>query len=142
MRIRICAVGICKDKAISQLIDEYKKRLSWKVEICEVSPSNVADESHDLLKQANKDFIIALDEKGKQYDSAEFSRYLENLMLSHSRISFLIGGARGHSSLIKSKDISQISLSKMTMPHMLVRVFLMEQLYRAYTIIKTHPYHK
>lgn len=142
MRLKICAVGICKDKAILQLIAEYKKRLTWKLEICEIPNSNAEEESYNLLKQADKDFIILLDEKGKEYDSLEFSRYMENLMLSQSRISFLIGGAGGHSSALKSKSIPQISLSRMTMPHMLARVFLVEQLYRAESIIKAHPYHK
>ena len=90
----------------------------------------------------NGDYIVLLDEKGKTFTSVEFSKKIEKYMLnSYKRIVFIIGGAFGFSDQIYSIANEKISLSKMTFSHQMVRLFFMEQLYRAYTILRNEKYH-
>ena len=100
-------------------------------------------ECKQILKNLHQgDFLILLDENGKHYDSVGFSKFLENqLMLSHKRIIFLIGGAYGFSEEIYKRSNSKIALSKMTFSHQMVRLLFIEQHYRAFTIIRNEPYH-
>ena len=89
-----------------------------------------------------KDQMFILDEKGKSYNSIDFSKFIENRMVNSSKnIIFIIGGAYGFSENIYSRSNSIISLSKMTFSHQIIRLFMVEQLYRALTIINNHPYH-
>ncbi len=96
-----------------------------------------------ILKKIEKgDFLILLDERGKDYTSIKFAKYIENLLQqSHRRIIFLIGGAYGFSDEIYQRANGKISLSKMTFSHQMVRVFALEQIYRAMTILRNMPYH-
>ena len=87
--------------------------------------------------------IIALDEKGKEFSSVDFAEKLKNFAnLGDSNLAFIIGGADGLSEELKRKADLILSFSKMTFPHMMIRAFLTEQIYRAYTIINNHPYHR
>lgn len=95
-----------------------------------------------LDKLKSDDCLIILDENGKHYTSVEFSRFLENKMQSsHKRLIFLIGGAYGFSEILYKRANFKISLSKMTFSHQMIRIFALEQVYRALTIMKSEPYH-
>lgn len=144
MKFRICAVGKCKDSNMLALMNNYIKRFSkHKFEIYEIKPTSSANESVDLLRASEGTHRILLDEKGKLYTSKDFASHLEKIASSNSSaISFLIGGADGHSAELKSKIKDAFSLSKLTLPHMLARLVLVEQLYRANSILSGHPYHR
>lgn len=95
-----------------------------------------------LARLKNDDFLILLDERGKSYTSVEWAQFLEKeLMGSHKRIVFLIGGAFGFSQEIYQRANAKVSLSSMTFSHQMIRVFFLEQLYRAMTILRNEPYH-
>lgn len=142
MRILIAAVGKMKVSPEQQLYLEYTKRLKWKVECKEFDAK--ADAAAPLLAAAKGcDKMIALDESGKNLSSAEFADILKRWQgEGHSSFAFVIGGADGlHESVLKQSHLVW-SLGKVTWPHMLVRALLAEQLYRAYSIITGHPYHR
>jgi 23S rRNA (pseudouridine1915-N3)-methyltransferase len=150
MQIFIKAIGKEKSEALKSLSDEYSKRLPWKISVVEEMCSKKlpaqelkAAEARLLLNAApSQTYKIALDEKGKMLSSTELAHLISQVQLSHKSISFFIGGAHGHGQeLIKSSDLV-LSLSKMTFAHKIVRLLLIEQIYRAYTIITNHPYHK
>lgn len=100
-------------------------------------------EGEAILKKLDKgDCLLLLDERGKEFSSIKFAKYLENqLQMSHKRIVFLIGGSYGFSDEVYARANGKISLSKMTFSHQMVRVFALEQLYRAMTILRNMPYH-
>ena len=100
-------------------------------------------EGSQIIKKLDKgDFLILLDEKGKEFSSVNFANYVENLLQqSHKRLIFVIGGAYGFSKEIYNRSNGKISLSKMTFSHQMVRLFFLEQLYRAMTILRNQPYH-
>ena len=150
MEIIIRAIGKERSKLYLDAKDEYLKRTRWKVKIEEIEP--VKDLPVELIKEKEGELllakiptgslIISLDERGKQLKSEPFAKWLEERLSGYSQIYFLIGGAFGLSEEIRNKSNHLLSLSEMTLPHKLVRVILLEQLYRAYTIINNHPYHK
>jgi 23S rRNA (pseudouridine1915-N3)-methyltransferase len=96
-----------------------------------------------ILKKLDKgDRLILLDERGKQFRSIEFARYLEQqLQLSNRRLVFLVGGAYGFSDAIYKRSDGKLSLSKMTFSHQMIRLFVIEQIYRGMAILNNHPYH-
>ncbi|ACL77675.1 23S rRNA (pseudouridine(1915)-N(3))-methyltransferase RlmH [Ruminiclostridium cellulolyticum] len=159
MKITIAAVGKLKEKYLKEAVSEYSKRLSrfTEIEIIEVDDEyapdslSVAQESQVKKKEAERllkrvkqgSYVVLLDLAGEQTTSSGFSAKLENVMLSgNSHITFIIGGSLGlDQSLIKVADY-RLCLSKMTYPHQLARVILMEQIYRAFKIIKNETYHK
>lgn len=157
MNISIVTVSKIKEKYILEGINEYIKRLRpyCSIKIKEVDAQKVKSsvtlekikelEAEKLLQQTSTNsFKVALDERGKEYSSTELANYLENCLLSSgkSELCFIVGGANGLSKgLIKESD-SSIALSRLTFPHQLVRLILLEQLYRAFKIIKNEPYHK
>lgn len=159
MKITIVAVGKLKEKYLKEAVSEYSKRLSrfTEIEIIEVDDEytpdslSVAQESQVKKKEAERllkrvkqgSYVVLLDLAGEQTTSSGFSAKLENVMLSgNSHITFIIGGSLGlDQSLIKVADY-RLCLSKMTYPHQLARVILMEQIYRAFKIIKNETYHK
>ena len=100
-------------------------------------------EGETILSKLNSgDFLILMDERGKQRNSSEFSEYLQNMLqLSYKRLIFLIGGAYGFSDAVYERSNAKMSLSKMTFSHQMVRVIFLEQFYRALTIMKNEPYH-
>ncbi|WP_418223024.1 23S rRNA (pseudouridine(1915)-N(3))-methyltransferase RlmH [Clostridium isatidis] len=159
MNITIISVGKLKEKYLKEAIDEYSKRLSryCKLEIIELAdektPDNasekeelqIKDKEGDLILSKIKDnmFVIALDLKGKEMTSEEFANYIENLgVMGNSNIAFVIGGSLGLSKKVISRSNYKLCFSKMTFPHQLFRVMLLEQIYRAFRIMKNEPYHK
>lgn len=159
MKIRICAVGKCKESYWRDAIQEYSKRLSkyCTLEIMEVedekTPQNASDIEEDKIKEKEAEkllknipdsaYVIALAIEGKKMDSVKFSTFIQNLLVTgKSNIVFVIGGSLGlHSSIYKRAD-QLLSFSDMTFPHQLMRVVLLEQIYRGYRIANNEPYHK
>jgi 23S rRNA (pseudouridine1915-N3)-methyltransferase len=129
-----------KDKNILSLESEYLKRITEiDFKIIEVKgPESVPPK----IKELGKALVILLEEKGKEFNSVDFSSYFENQINASSKIIFVIGGADGHDpETIKLKNDS-LSLSRLTFPHQLARLLFIEQVYRAFSILKKHPYHK
>ena len=159
MKITIIAVGKIKEKFYRDAIDEYAKRLSkyCKFEVIEVADEKTPDkcseteeqiilskEADKILKHIRQDmFVYALAIKGKKLDSVAFANEINGLGLTgKSSIAFVIGGSLGlHSSVLQRAD-KQLSFSDMTFPHQLMRVILLEQIYRCFRIISNEPYHK
>ena len=152
MKITILCVGKIKEKFYRDAIAEYSKRLSryCKLDIIEVAdektPENASDtvENQIRKKEAKEGaYVFALAIDGREFDSVELSKKIENLGTSGiSQIIFLIGGSLGMSeNLLKRADF-KLSFSKMTFPHQLMRVILLEQVYRSYRIMNGEPYHK
>lgn len=145
MHITIAAIGKLKDPALKSLYDEYKKRLEWKITLHEFEAKNSPDQEAPFLLNAigSSVFLITLDERGESLKSADFADCLNNVQLHHQgKVGFIIGGADGLGQEVKEKSKRAISFGSMTWPHLLVRVMLMEQLYRAQQILKGHPYHR
>ncbi len=159
MKITICCVGKVKEKFYVQAIEEYSKRLSryCKLEIIEVqdekTPDNASENLNLQIKQkegerilaAIKDdaYVCALAIEGKMLDSVELSQKIDRLGIEgKSNIVFVIGGSLGLSKEVLDRADYYLSFSKMTFPHQLMRVILLEQIYRSYRIIKGEPYHK
>lgn len=159
MRITICCVGKVKEKFYCQAIDEYCKRLSryCKLEVKEVAdektPDNASDTVNDIIKAKEgerllsciKDeaYVIALAIDGKMLDSVQLSQKIDNLGISgKSDIVFVIGGSLGLDKRVLDRADFKLSFSPMTFPHQLMRVILLEQIYRSYRIMKNEPYHK
>ena len=159
MKITIVTVGKIKEKYLRDAIGEYSKRLSkyCKLEIVEVAdektPDNASDtmekiirdkEAERILKYVREDaYVITLEIGGKMLDSVEFSRKLENLGIQgKSHILFIIGGSIGLGEAVLKRSDFALSFSKMTFPHQLMRVILLEQVYRSFRIIRGEPYHK
>ena len=138
--------------AIGKLPSEYENiskhlntMLGKNIEIIElISKKNTMDHEGELiLEKINKtDFVILLDIKGTKFSSEKFEDYLNKISMNHSSICFIIGGAFGVSNSTKSRANASMSFSDMTFPHMLARIMLLEQIYRASAIQACHPYHK
>ena len=150
LRRTIAAIGRIKG-AEKDLYQTYLERLSWPVKTIELDARGQAAGSKRQLTESNKLIaavpggarMVALDEKGREFDSRGFARALQEFELDGVKdLAFLVGGAEGHTTeLIHSADLV-ISFGQQTWPHMLVRVMLAEQLYRASTILAGHPYHR
>ena len=159
MKISILCVGKIKEKYFTMGIEEYSKRLSryCKLEIIEVSdektPDNASEteeqqikekEGERLLKYIKDDtYVIALAIDGKQLDSVALSKHIEKLGIDRiSHIVFVIGGSLGLDHRILQRANEKWSFSKMTFPHQMMRMILLEQIYRGFRIMKNEPYHK
>lgn len=159
MKITIIAVGKLKEKYLKQALDEYKKRLSkyCKLDIIEVAdekaPDNMsfAEEEQVKAKEGNKiikyikddSYVIPLAIEGKERSSEELAKHIESLAVGgKSHITFIIGGSLGLSEDILEKANETLSFSKLTFPHQLMRIILLEQIYRSFRIINNQPYHK
>lgn len=143
--ITLIAVG--KNKNTSPFYDlwnQYSKRLSGKVILHEIDARNTALEQEKILEKINPSHpLICLDEKGKTYSSSQFAKKIESFQLDgQSNIQFVIGGADGLNNEIRSKANLVMSFGAQTWPHMMVRVMLIEQIYRAQQILAGHPYHR
>lgn len=155
MNIKVLAIGRTDDKQLQQLIDLYVKRLSHYVKFeLDIIPDlkntkNLSEaqqkekEGELILKKLSPtDVLVLLDENGKQFTSVEFSSYLQKRMNSGIKtLVFVIGGPYGFSESVYAKAQGKISLSKMTFSHQMVRLFVVEQIYRAFTILRNEPYH-
>lgn len=146
MKIKIIAVGKNKSGATLDLCREYLKRLTWNVDLIEIdSPKNASAEQEAKLIQKQipeKSLIIALDETGKEISSTAFADKIGQWQMDGRDITFLIGGADGFAPELKKNADFMVSFGKQTWPHMLVRVMLLEQIYRAQQILAGHPYHR
>ena len=143
--IKIICVGKIKESFYRDAIMEYKKRLDkyHKVEIIEVMDSNINQEKELILKKIrDRDYIITMEIDGKELDSIEFADFIDKSLIRNSNITFIIGGSNGLHDDIKKLSNYALSFSKMTFPHQLFRVILLEQIYRAFKIIHNESYHK
>ncbi|MEI8321120.1 MAG: 23S rRNA (pseudouridine(1915)-N(3))-methyltransferase RlmH [Alphaproteobacteria bacterium] len=152
MHVTILSIGRFKQSALGELYATYEKRLSWKLNLKELDPKlslNISvdqrkeKESATLVEHIPQDaFVIALDEKGQEISSLEFAEMVRGLQQKSLSPCFIIGGADGLSNDIKKRSQAKISFGRCTWPHLMVRVLLIEQLYRAQQILANHPYHK
>lgn len=155
MTIKLLAIGKTDNNELQKLIDDYQKRLGFYIKfefetIPDIKNSKNLTEDQQKLKEGElilsklnaSDVLILLDENGRQMDSISFSNYLQKYMNSGiKQLVFVIGGPYGFSEDIYSKSQGKLSLSKMTFSHQMVRLFVIEQLYRAFTILRNEPYH-
>lgn len=158
LNINIICVGKIKENYLKDAISEYSKRLSkfCNLNITELSDEKLPNKLNDSIineiknKECNKiiqtikkdSYIICLDLKGKEFSSEEFSQKIDNIALNfNSSITFVIGGTLGLNQEILSLANEKICFSKMTFPHQLIRVFLLEQLFRAFKISNNETYH-
>ena len=154
MKIKLLVVGKTSGSFLASLISDYVKRINHYInfEIIEINNTKLKKansleaqkkEGVKILEKIHKeDQVFILDEKGESYNSIDFSKFIENKIVNSSKnIIFVIGGAYGFSEKVYSRSNSVVSLSKMTFSHQIIRLFMVEQLYRAFTIINNHPYH-
>ena len=155
MKIKLLAVGKTDDKNLESLFETYRKRLvhyvSFEVDIIpdikKAKSLSVAEqkrlEGEAILKKIQAgDQVLLLDERGKEFRSVEFARFLQKKMNAGTRnLILVIGGPYGFSETMYQRANGKLSLSKMTFSHQMIRVFLAEQLYRAFTILRNEPYH-
>lgn len=159
MKITVIGVGKVKEKFFRDAIAEYEKRLGryCKLEICEVpdekTPDGASESLEDTIKEKEADrilgklpedaYVMILDIVGKKMDSVAFGKKIEQLGISgKSHLVFVIGGSLGLHEKVKKRADFSVSFSDMTFPHQLMRVILLEQIYRGYRIVKGEPYHK
>ena len=144
--IKIICVGKIKEKFFREAIVEYTKRISkfTKIEIIEVNDDiNIEKEKNSILKYINnKDYIITLEIEGESISSEELSEKIEKIFITNSNITFIIGSSLGIHQDIKNLSNFKLSFSKMTFPHQLFRIILLEQIYRSFKIINNETYHK
>ena len=155
MRINLLCIGKTDDKEIAGLVKYYQNRLPkhWNFEITEIADvKNTKNLSPELLKKEeaklflshteNSDIVVLLDENGRQFTSREFAGKIDNWMNSSvKKVSFFIGGAYGFADEIYQRANEKMSLSKMTFTHQMIRLFFVEQIYRADQILQGKPYH-
>ena len=159
MNITVICVGKIKEKFYRDALSEYEKRLSryCKLNIIEVpdekTPENASDRENELIKDKEGEailkhvkenmFVISLEIAGTSFSSEGFAKKIENLGISgESNIAFIIGGSLGLSKKVSKRSNLKLSFSEFTFPHQLMRVILLEQIYRAFKIISGEPYHK
>ena len=145
MKITLGVIGKCKPSSPEgEIIKRYQERMKWNLQIKEKDNATQEEEAKFLqscIAPAAK--VVVLDERGKNMTSPEFAAILENWMTEGcSEICFLIGGADGHLEETRQKADLVLSFGKLTLPHILMRAVLTEQIYRAETIISGHPYHR
>ena len=143
MKIKVAWIGKTKEPAIQALSDDYLKRLSRYAEVAGLA---LKDESALLTlargeRQKERHKLVLLDSRGKQLSSEELAKLLEREQVQSLPLLFAIGGADGFSEEARQEAGFVLSLGRMTLPHELARVVLLEQIYRAFTILKNHPYH-
>ena len=144
--IKIICVGKIKEKYLSDLINDYKMRISkyHKIEIIELKDSDKKRESSEILQSVKStDYNILLDIQGEEFTSIEFSTFMSKVFTNmNGNITFIIGGSDGVEDSLRDVVDKRISFSKLTFPHQLFRVLLLEQLYRSYKINNHESYHK
>lgn len=143
--IKVICIGKIKEKFYIDAVNEYIKRLSkyTKLEVIELPDSNILEEKKLMLKYINpKDYNICLAIEGKEYSSLDLANHIDKTLSINSNITFIIGGSDGIDEEIKNNSNELISFSKLTFPHQLFRIFLLEQIYRCYKINNNETYHK
>ena len=155
MNIKLIAVGKTDNPALQQLISTYEKRLSYYINfelqlLPDIKNSKSLSEEQQKIKEGElilsyvepSHHLILLDERGKEYTSIAFADELQKKMnASIKQLTFVIGGPYGFSQAIYQRANSKLSLSKLTFSHQMIRLFFVEQLYRAFTILRNEPYH-
>lgn len=157
LNINIVCVGKIKENYLKDAIAEYSKRLTkyCNLNIIEIPDEKLPTKMYDNLLNETKEkeckkildaikkdsYVCVLDLKGKEYTSEEFSRKIDNVSLINSTITFVIGGTLGLNDEIRNLANEKVCFSKMTFPHQLIRLFLVEQIYRAFKISKNETYH-
>jgi len=147
VKIKVAWIGKTKEPAIQSLTDEYLKRIARYAEIEGVTVKDEAavlaltrpDRGKDRGKQGHR--LVLLDSRGKQFSSEELAAFLEREQVHAVPLLFAIGGSDGFTEEARRQAALTLSLGKMTLPHELARVVVLEQIYRAFTILKKHPYH-
>lgn len=159
MKIKVVTVGKLKEKYLKDGIAEYSKRIARfaKLEMIELADEKTPDKASEsenqkileiegqriLSKVGDRDFVIVLAIEGKTLSSEEFSKQLEEASIKgFSTLTFIIGGSLGLSSAVKNRANLSVSFGRLTLPHQLMRLVLVEQIYRAFTIQQGSPYHK
>lgn len=158
LNIQIICVGKIKENYLKDALKEYEKRLSryCKLSILELPDEKIPDkinpslateiklkECTNILNHVKKDsFVIALDLGGKEFTSEEFSKKIDSLSMENSNLTFIIGGSLGLNQELLNNCNLKICFSKMTFPHQLIRVFLLEQIFRAFKISNGETYHR
>ncbi|WGK64675.1 23S rRNA (pseudouridine(1915)-N(3))-methyltransferase RlmH [Croceiramulus getboli] len=155
MNLKLMCIGKTDNRQLQQLIDDYTKRLSHYIKFelealpdlkktKHLSEAQQKEKEGTLLlsKLQSTDVLILLDERGKQYSSTAFAKFLQKKMnAGHKTLVFAVGGPYGFSPEVYERAQGKVSLSAMTFSHQMVRLFMTEQLYRAFTILKGEPYH-
>ncbi len=155
MKIRILAIGKTDDKNLLSLIQTYEQRLKHYIKFDLIIIPDIKNAKNMSMKQQKEregelilkniqasDQLFLLDEKGQEFGSIEFSSFLQKKMNSGMKqLVLVIGGPYGFSEKVYQKATGKISLSKMTFSHQMIRLFIVEQIYRAFTILKNEPYH-
>lgn len=155
MKIKLLVIGKTDDHNLNELIAVYQKRLQHYISFqLEIIPDLKNSKNLSQLQQKEKegnlilskiqstDQLILLDEKGKEYRSIEFANYLQKKMNSGiKQLVFVIGGPYGFSEAVYKKAMGKLSFSKMTFSHQMIRLFVVEQIYRGFTILRNEPYH-
>ena len=159
MKIKIVTVGKLKEKYLKDGIAEYTKRISRfaKLEMIELTDEKTPDKASELENQkiletegerilskvGERDFAVVLAIEGKTFSSEEFSKQLEQASIKgYSTLTFIIGGSLGLAPVVKNRANLSVSFGRLTLPHQLMRLVLVEQIYRAFTIQQGSPYHK
>ena len=143
LSIDLIAVGKLKNDPLLDVFEDYKKRLLWKFTLHELEGKTQADQLIRINEKLNPNAaIIVMDERGKSLPSREFAAKIDQWQTSFGNIQFIIGGADGLSDGIRKKATMMMSFGAQTWPHMMARVMLMEQIYRAQQILAGHPYHR
>ena len=155
MKVTLLLVGKTEEGFIKQGLEIYENRLKHYISFSsiiitdvknagKISPSDLKIKEGELILKhfTASDFVVLLDDKGKQFSSVEFSNYIQKQMNSGIKnLCFVVGGAFGFSEQVYNRANMQLSLSKMTLTHQMVRIFFLEQLYRTMTILKGESYH-
>lgn len=155
MKIILTSVGKTDDRFLAQIIEEYRKRVNFYIpfevkNVPDVKNTKNLSEKEQRVLEGNAilktlqagDYVVLLDDKGKQYSSTKFAQFIEKKMHSTAkRLVFVVGGPYGFSDEIYARANEKLSLSRMTFTHQMVRLVFVEQLYRAFTILRNEPYH-
>jgi 23S rRNA (pseudouridine1915-N3)-methyltransferase len=152
LKIKIVSINNPHDQWVYDEIQKFIKKIGhdYKIDLIEIKPDKKAPnpihkkkaEAQSVDKYIQNTFLICLDERGDSFDSINFSKKLLDLFGHHPDITFLIGGADGLDDQVLAESNLKLSLSKMTLPHQLAKIVLIEQIYRAISISKNHPYHR
>ena len=150
--IKIITVGQLKEKYLKEAVEEYIKRIKkyTNIELIELKDEGLVEEAKAIKIEGEKikkyisdrDYIVTLEIEGKQISSPEFADKINSMLIENSNIVFIIGGSYGLSAEIKQMSKFKLSFSKMTFPHQLFRVILLEQIYRGFKILNNESYHK
>lgn len=155
MKIKLIAIGKTDEKSLQTLIEKYQNRLKhyigFELDIIpdlknskNLSEQQQKEKEGELLlkKLQTSDYVVLLDENGKEFNSVDFAKYLQKKMNSGAKqLVFIIGGPYGFSKAVYARSNEKVALSKMTFSHQMIRLFAVEQIYRGFTILKNEPYH-